>query len=87
MILRLIAVRLALLVAIAACVLAAAGAVIGLDWCVARFWPSVRPANGLVLAVSAPWAVVLFAYLLARVARLTDRVVVPDGLGRRVAGR
>jgi hypothetical protein len=87
MILRLIAVRIALPVAIAACVLAAAAAVVGLDWCLARCWPSVSPASGLVLAVSAPWAVVLFAYLLGLVGRLTDRVPLPDGLGRRVAAR
>ena len=87
MILRLIAVRVAFLVAVAACVLAAAAAVVGLDWFLARCWPSVSPANGLALAVSAPWTVVVFAYLLARVGRLTDRVPVPDGLSRRVCTR
>jgi hypothetical protein len=87
MILRLIAVRIALLVAIAAYLLAAGGAVVGLDWCLARCWPSVSPATGIVLALSAPWAVVLCACLIAKAGRLADRVAVPAGLGRRVGAR
>jgi hypothetical protein len=87
MILRLVAVPLAFLAALVACVLAAAGAVVGLDWCVAQCWPSVGPADGLVLALSAPWAVVVVAFVLAQVGRLTDRANVPDGLRRHSVSR
>jgi hypothetical protein len=87
MILRLLAARLVFLGAVVACVLAAAGAVIGLDRFLAWCWPTVGPANGLVLAVSAPWAVVVVAFVLAQVGRLTDRVPLPDGLARGVSVR
>ena len=82
MILRLVALRLAAIVAVPACVLAAAGAVLGLDWCLSRFWPDLGPAGGLVFSLSAPWGVVLFAFLLAQLGRLLERVPLPDGLDR-----
>ena len=85
MILRLVALWLAAVAAVPACVLVALGAVTGLDWCLSRCWPSLAPAHGLVLSLSAPWGVVLFAFLLAQVGRLTGRVRLPDGLNRMLS--
>lgn len=82
MILRLIALRLAVVLAVPACVLVAIGAVMGFDWCLSRLWPSLAPAHGLVLSLSAPWGVVLFAFLLAQLGRLADRVPLPEGVDR-----
>ena len=83
MVLRLVALRLAAVVAVPACVLVAVGAVLGLDWCLSRCWPNLGPANGLVFSLGAPWGVVLFALLLAQVSRLTGVVRLPDGLAPR----
>ena len=82
MILRLVALRLAAVLAVPACVLVVLGAVMGLDWCLSRCWPSLGPANGLVFSLSAPWGAVLFAFLLGQVGRLTERVPLPEGLNR-----
>ena len=82
MILRLVALRLAAVLAVPACVLVVLGAVLGFDWCLSQCWPSLGPAGGLVLSLGAPWGVVLFAFLLAQLGRLTDRVPLPEGVDR-----
>jgi hypothetical protein len=66
------------------CAAVAVGAVVAVHWLLDRVWPDAGPHSQLLFSAFTPLGVVLFAFLLAQVGGLADRVPVPDGLGRRL---
>lgn len=72
------------LVVVILCAAVAIGVVVAVHWLLDRVWPDAGPHTRLLFCVFAPFAVVLFAFLLTQVGRLADRVAAPDGLGRRL---
>jgi uncharacterized membrane protein len=72
------------LVVVILCAAVAIGVVVAVHWLLDRMWPDAGPHSRLLFSAFAPLGVVLFAFLLAQVGRLADRVPVPDWLGRRL---
>src|SRR5262245_60716341 len=72
------------LVVVILCAAVAIGVVAAVHWLLDRVWPDAGPHSRLLFCVFAPFAVVLFAFLLAQVGRLADREAVSDVLGRRL---
>ena len=71
------------LVVVILCAAVAIGVVVTVHWLLDRAWPDAGPHSRLLFGAFTPLGVVLFAFLLARVGRLADRVPVPDRLGQR----
>ena len=72
------------LAVIVLCATVAIGVVVGVHWLLDRAWPDAGPHSRLLFSAFAPLGVVLFAFLVAQVDRLADRVPAPDGVGRRL---
>ena len=66
---------LASLVLVALCGAVAAGVVVGLNRLLDLTWPTIGIHSRLVMGLTAPFGVVLFALLVEKVGRLYDRAV------------
>jgi hypothetical protein len=65
------------LIAIAASAVIAFGVIWALNTGMEHFWPQRGMATRLVLALIAPWGVVLFGYLLEHVGKVAEHVARP----------
>ena len=63
---------LASLVVVTLCATVAAGVVGGVNWLLERAWPNVGIHARLVVGLTAPFGVVLFALLVEKLGRWTD---------------
>ena len=55
------------------CAAAAVATVLAVNWGLDRAWPKL-PGGQLIFALIAPWGVVIFALLMEKVGKITERI-------------